>query len=185
MMSKNTYVASVRVSMLDMVGIGRFLMAQGVKIESKGQILSAGIKFLGHNIPDDFKCNSYLEALDELIKMNLGSGLDKNNRLAKNFRRAIEDEKNCSDFALDAERIIADQKNDCIQMNPHKIDYNKLPKDFLGQSVGTKSSESIKSVVTAHEGYEADIPGNKTDFKKEMLSGINSIKPYDERENDE
>ena len=173
-MAKNTYVASVRVSMLDLVGIGRFLMAQGVKIESKGQILSAGIKFLGHNIPDDFKCNSYLEAFDELIKMNLGSGLDKNNRLAKNFRRAIENEKNCNDFALDAERIIAEQKTERIQMNLHKINIDKLPKDFLGQTIETNSQPS-KSVVTAQEGCEAEVLGNKIDQKQAMKDATNMM----------
>ena len=196
---KNNYVASVRIRMIDIVNIAKFLDAQGNLPDTKGKIISAGIRYLSDHLPENMKCNTNREAIEYLQRFGIADGRGKENRLSKIFNSQIEKE-------LTAEKYITNNLEIIKNMDMSKfyggIEPGEKPKyvpeDFCAsdkdkhkeykvesQTNEKKSSESIKSVVTAHEGYEADIPGNKTDFKKEMLSGINSIKPYDERENDE
>ena len=164
-MSDKTFVASVRVRMIDLVGIRRFLIAQDTIIGSKAQVLSAGIRFLGDNIPDNFKCNSNREAFDELVRLELGGGTGTDNKLAKSFRSAIEQETDKDKDDIENQAIIANFSLDKIQKDHTNINTSELPEELIiSDSAKTKSGLRINTNIS-------EVPGNSIDIRAEMLRG--------------
>ena len=122
--SQNTFVASVRVRMTDLVGINDFLAAQGMHLTSKSHALSMGIKFMAEHIPDEFKCHSNRQAYERFIKLGYSSGFEKDNRLSVQFKNAVlseaDAEKTQADMMPEIQRIMKDME--CKRVNEDPLD---------------------------------------------------------------
>ena len=180
---KNNYVASVRVRMIDVANIANFLSAQGIRSDSKSKVLSAGIRFLSRNIPDNMKCTDNQHAMQCFLKLGLSDGREDENRLSRTFKKQLDDEmrnNKASDADVSLVHKIAkemrEREHNKIQKSDEKPTYK--PEDLCGSEATNE-----QSVVTAQEGCEAKVPGNNLNQKQAMLDATNMMN--NERENDE
>ena len=176
---KNNFVASVRVRVTTLVGIKRLLEAQGIRISSKAQVLSAGLRFMEMSMPEKYRCKSNEEAFMDLANSPFGVGVGKKNEMTQCFKDALEDERNGAEFAADAKKILRGEKE------PESTAFNNLGKQAEYEQsetidMSTEANEQQATgqdrVVFAKEGEEASVPGDDIDPRqaakdamKEML----------------
>ena len=112
-------------------------------------------------------------------------GTERNNRLAGSLEKQLKEERDRIRYSgeeADMKQIKAFQQN-WHEQKQTKIQISNIPEGLIydEQSVET-NSQPLKSSVTAQEGCEADVPGNKMNQKQAMLNATNAMIT---KENDE